>query len=322
MKRIYTYIMIAAGILMASCQEYTIDSQPSLPPTVRIDALDEYTVAATSPSRIVFNISANTPWSIETDSQWCIPSPGMSASSSLVSEIVITPENNESYEPRTATLTVSSDECGIVKTIHILQIAKQDTPAVVSDDPDESEEQDGAADELDITFAEGASYSVDQVTGYTRVNFTMGEMFRTNYTMQKGRFVIEFDDMKMSSVCRLGFMFLGTATDANFKLHMDDANTYWFRCAGAFAWNNPIKKAYTFDEVNAIRKIEFEVSAAENGFIDISVYIDGTLYGTHAGRTDVFASGAETGCVFVLEAGSQPSEGDYCVIRNITYISE
>ena len=309
-------MMILAGILMASCQEYEIDSQPSLPPTVKTDALDEYSIVATSPSRIVFNISANTPWSIETDSQWCMPTPAMSAASSLVSEIVITPENNDTYESRTAVITVSSDELGLVKTIQVIQAGKKDEPAVVIEDP-----EDPVA-EMGLTFAENASYTVIPSTGYIKVNFTQGEMFRTGYLVQKGRFAIEFDEMKMSSICRLGFVFLGTTSDANFKFHMDDAMTYWFRCAGAFAWNSPIKKEYTFDEVNAIRRIEFAVAQAGDGLLDISTYINGELYGTHSGRTDVFASGAEEGMVFILDTSVQPSEGDYCVIKNITYISE
>ena len=119
----------------------------------------------------------------------------------------------------------------------------------------------------------------------------------------------------------LGFVFQGTTTDANFKFHMEGSNTYWFRCAGAFSWIAPIKKQYTFDEVNAIRKLEFVVAPADGGLLDISIYINDTLYGTQAGRTNAFANGEE-GCVFILDAGLEPASGDYCVIKSITYISE
>ena len=393
MKRIYTYIILTAGLLMSACQEYFIDSQPELPPTVYIDALDEYSVSAASPSRIVFNISANTPWNITTDSQWCMPDPAMSAASSLVAEIIVNTEDNESDTSRTATLTVTADELGIVKVIEVVQAKMKERIVLqLSDDPTSTSiiAGNGSAGETLIDFiankpwtivpstlpewlavekaadnqlkltvsennllserstllklqaqgeeetaefsfkvvqparikvAESAKLSVDAQTGYTKVEFTKGEMFRTDYLVTKGRFVIEFDDMKMSAICNLGFVFLGTTTDANFKFHMEGSNTYWFRCAGAFTWIAPIKKTYTFEEVNAIRKLEFVIEPVSEGLIDISIYINGTLYGTQAGRTDAFAAGEE-GCVFILDTGLDPAAGDYCVIKSITYISE
>ena len=124
-----------------------------------------------------------------------------------------------------------------------------------------------------VKIAANARISSDQGTGHARVEFTKGEIFRTNYLVKKGRFTIEFDDMKMSAICNLGFVFLGTTTDANFKFHVESANTYWFRCAGAFTWIAPLKKPYTFDEVNAIRRLDFEIKDAGEGLIDISIYI-------------------------------------------------
>ncbi len=316
MKRIYTYMIIMAGLLISSCQELGIDSQPDAPTAIYIDALDEYDLLAISPSRIVFNISSNTPWQIETDSQWCLPTPSMSAASSLVSEITVNTENNPDKTPRTATLKITAEGLGLVKEVTVLQAARPDEPTVI----DEPEVPAGG---MNVTFAENASYLVNQSNGYVKVNFTLGEMLRTNFLVKKGRFTIEFDDMKMTSICNLGFVFLGSTTDANFKFHAEGNYTYWFRCAGAFGWIAPIKKTYTFDDVNAIRKLEFVVadSAAGAGLLDISIYINGNLYGTQSGRTDAFSNGEE-GLVFVLDAGLQPAEGDYCIIKSITYSNE
>ena len=309
-------MIIMAGLLISSCQELSIDSQPDAPTAIYIDALDEYDLLAISPSRIVFNISSNTPWQIETDSQWCLPTPSMSAASSLVSEITVNTENNPDMAPRTATLKITAEELGLVKEITINQAARPEEPMVIED-------PEVPAAGIDVTFAETASYLVNQSNGYVKVNFTLGEMLRTNFLVKKGRFTIEFDDMKMTSICNLGFVFLGSTTDANFKFHAEGSYTYWFRCAGAFSWIAPIKKTYTFDDVNAIRKLEFVVadSAAGAGLIDISIYINGVLYGTQSGRTDAFAKGEE-GLVFTLEAGLQPAEGDYCIIKSITYSNE
>ena len=99
MKKLYSntlmqLILALCTFSFVACQEFDIDSQPEGPLNIQIDALESYTALATSPSNVVFNISSNTPWTIESDQQWCKPTPSMSAASSLVSEIVVTMENN------------------------------------------------------------------------------------------------------------------------------------------------------------------------------------------------------------------------------------
>lgn len=306
----YIYILAAGLSMLLSCQEYTIDSQPDAPLSIYIDALDTYTIAGTAPGRIVFNISSNTPWSIETDSQWCIPTPAMSASSSLVAEIVIEADENETEESRTATLMIGAEGLGLVKTIIVEQEPKAEEIEV---------EPYVAPESINVTYAEGVTPVIDPVTGYAKINFTQGEMFRTPYTIKKGRTVIEIEEMKMTAICNLGFNFTA-ASQANYKLHMEGSNTYWFRCAGGFGWVAPIKKTYTLDEINAITKLEFVVEDDPDaeGKLMISIYINDVLYGSQKGRTDVFAAG-DPGCFFIFEAGLAPAEGDYCIFKSITY---
>ena len=62
-----------------------------------------------------------------------------------------------------------------------------------------------------------------------------------------------------------------------------------------------------------------EDDPAAAGMISISIYMNGELYGTQAGRTDVFAAG-DPGCPFIFESPGDPVEGDYCVFKSITYI--
>lgn len=109
---------------LVSCQELTIDSQPDAPLKMEIDAQSEYTLLATIPRDIVFNISSNSPWRIESDQNWCIPSPALSAASSLVAEITVKVEKNETEKPRTATLTIKADGIEENKTVVIKQDAK------------------------------------------------------------------------------------------------------------------------------------------------------------------------------------------------------
>lgn len=116
-----------------ACQEYKIDSQPEAPLALQVDAQDTYTLLATSPSRIVFNVSANTPWTIESDQQWCVPSPAMSAASALVSEIIVTTEDNNERTSRTATLTVSAEGVAESVVITIVQASKENLVVIPYD---------------------------------------------------------------------------------------------------------------------------------------------------------------------------------------------
>ena len=116
-----------------ACQEYKIDSQPEAPLALQVDAQDTYTLLATSPSQIVFNVSANTPWTIESDQQWCVPSPAMSAASALVSEIIVTTEDNNERTSRTATLTVSAEGVAESVVITIVQASKENLVVIPYD---------------------------------------------------------------------------------------------------------------------------------------------------------------------------------------------
>jgi len=124
----YTLLFCLAAVCtfsLNSCQEFNIDSQSEFPPTIDIDAQAAYGVLAESPNTIVFNISSNTPWKIESNQNWCVPTPAMSAASSLVAEVTVNIEEyaDESSD-RTATLTITADGIEGSKVITITQAAK------------------------------------------------------------------------------------------------------------------------------------------------------------------------------------------------------
>ena len=125
-----TRVMLAVGMLAAaSCQEYRIDSQPEAAANLQEDALDTYMMAAESAASVVFNISANTPWRIDrsADAQWLTVTPSMSATSALVSEITVSAEDNDTFSPRTATLSITAPALeGYSKTITVVQASKGD----------------------------------------------------------------------------------------------------------------------------------------------------------------------------------------------------
>lgn len=138
MKKSFKKILVQSFIAFISlcffaCQEYEINSQPEAPLNIQIDALEEYTVLASSPSNVVFNISSNTPWTIECDQQWCTVTPSMSASSSLVSEIVVKCEPNNDSKQRVATLTVKAEGIESVKTVKLTQVSKENLVVIPYD---------------------------------------------------------------------------------------------------------------------------------------------------------------------------------------------
>lgn len=139
MKKLYNntlmqLILALCTFSFVACQEFDIDSQPEGPLNIQIDALESYTALATSPSNVVFNISSNTPWTIESDQQWCKPTPSMSAASSLVSEIVVTMENNTGKKARTAKLTIKAEGVEGTKVVTIEQASKEDLVVVPYDE--------------------------------------------------------------------------------------------------------------------------------------------------------------------------------------------
>ena len=138
MKKLYKSISLQLLLMLCilnftACQEFNIDSQPAGPLKIQIDALESYAALATSPSPIVFNISSNTPWTITSDQQWCVPNPAMSASSSLVSEVSVDIESNTTSETRIARLTIQAEGIEEQKVITITQASKEELVVIPFD---------------------------------------------------------------------------------------------------------------------------------------------------------------------------------------------
>lgn len=140
MKKLSIYTLLcclaaACTFSLNSCQEFNIDSQTEFPPKIEIDAQAEYAVLAKAPHTIVFNISSNTPWKIESNKNWCVPTPAMSAASSLIAEVSVNIEENPDGQERTATLTITADGVKENQTITITQAAKGSLLVQGFDDP-------------------------------------------------------------------------------------------------------------------------------------------------------------------------------------------
>ena len=115
----------------AACQQYEIDTQMTPEKeyaNLRLvcDALTTYSVSATRPDNITFNISSNSPWTVTRSggAEWCTVTPSSSSSSSLISDVVVSCADNDTGEDRTATLTIQAERISKYYTVTITQAKK------------------------------------------------------------------------------------------------------------------------------------------------------------------------------------------------------
>ena len=125
-----TRILASLSVLLAAaaCQQFEIDTQ--LTPeqeyaNLRLvcDAVDSYSFPSSDAANVTFNVSANTPWTITRSSgaDWCTVTPSSSASSSLISDVVVSVADNTSGEDRSAILTLRAERISKYYTITINQ---------------------------------------------------------------------------------------------------------------------------------------------------------------------------------------------------------
>ena len=115
----------------AACQQFEIDTQMTPEKeyaNLRLvcDALTTYSVAASRPDNITFNVSSNSPWTVTRSggAEWCTVTPSSSSASSLVSDVVVSFADNDSGEDRSATLTIAAERISKYYTVTITQAKK------------------------------------------------------------------------------------------------------------------------------------------------------------------------------------------------------
>ena len=172
---------------------------------------------------------------------------------------------------------------------------------------------------FDITS--GCNLGYDEATGATRIKIQNGELVASKFLIKKGRTTIEYAAISASATAKFGMGFTSPTSSANYKLHLENG-TYWYRCAGGFGWIAPIKKTEAdFMPLADFKKVEFVVEDDPNaaGKLAISIYVNGTLYGTQAGR-NAFAAN-DNGCRMTIESTGTPGADDYCLVKSIVYKS-
>ena len=124
-------VKIFAGLSIlaaaASCQQFEVDTQMSpekFAASVKLvsDVLDSYTLSADNPQSVIFNVTANTPWTITGNTEWLSVTPSTSGASGLIADVTVTAQPNNTLEDRSATLTLKADsyDCRVY-TVNITQ---------------------------------------------------------------------------------------------------------------------------------------------------------------------------------------------------------
>ena len=124
--RIFGTLCVLAAA--AACQQFEIDTQMTPEKeyaNLRLvcDALTTYSVPASRPDNITFNVSSNSPWTVTRSggADWVTVTPASSSASSLVSDVVVSFADNDSGEDRTATLTIQAERISKYYTVTITQ---------------------------------------------------------------------------------------------------------------------------------------------------------------------------------------------------------
>lgn len=113
----------AAAMFFGSCQQLYIETQPEVEIKMTTDARESYTLSGTNPQPATFSIGSTTPWEITgyEAAEWLSVKPASSALSSLSADVTITAVPNDTYESRSATLTLKGEGIQNVWTIVVTQ---------------------------------------------------------------------------------------------------------------------------------------------------------------------------------------------------------
>ncbi len=176
-----TLTKIVAGLavlgMSGACQMYKIDTQMTpekAAASIRMEcsAVDSYNLPAQNPVDITFNVSSNTPWTLTLSSgaDWLSVTPSSSASSSLITDVVVSVQNNTEYTDRSATLTLRGDNIANSKIITIKQAraGKLFITPMVSD-------YSAAGGPLSFTIQTNQAWSVRSSEGWLSFNRESGD---------------------------------------------------------------------------------------------------------------------------------------------------
>ncbi len=117
------FAIATTALFFGACQQLYIETQPEVEIAMSTDVRESYTFSGTNPQPATFSIGSTTPWEITgyESADWLSVKPASSALSSLSADVTLTAVPNDTYEARTATLTLKGEGIDKVWTISITQ---------------------------------------------------------------------------------------------------------------------------------------------------------------------------------------------------------
>ena len=178
-----------------------------------------------------------------------------------------------------------------------------------------------------FSFDPKAEAVVDKTTGSVKLKLNKGtEHLGTNEIVKiaKGRVVVEFEDYIIGgSPSWLGFQFKSTTDNGTIKFKRESDNYYVFNGGGSL-WVSALKKTPAEFGVleQDIKKFEIVIEdhPTKTG-IQVTLYINDTLFGTWALATTVFENGYTMRFCLDCEGKSDITNDSncYCIVKSINF---
>ena len=172
-----------------------------------------------------------------------------------------------------------------------------------------------------LLFKFNGDYTIDETTGNLRMMISKQTMLEGNFHVTKGRLKVEYEEVKISGSYAYGMYLEGDGTDYNYKMNLE--NGQWVVRSGGSGvnwWSGRTQKTFDFLPINDMRTFEFviEDDPSAAGKLRMFMYLnDMELDAVMKGKDNPF-NGEFKGMLFKIASGA-PVEGDYIIIKSITY---
>ena len=176
-----------------------------------------------------------------------------------------------------------------------------------------------------FSFDPSAEAVVNEATGSVTLKLVkQKEHLTTNkiVNIAKGRIVVEYENYIVGgSATYLGFQFKSTTDNGTIKFRRESDNNYVFNGGGSL-WVSALKKtpeAFGVLEQD-IKKFEIVIEdhPSKTG-VQVSLYINDTLFGTWAKETTIFENGQTMKFCLDCLGQSDMSTTCHCIVKSITF---
>ena len=165
-------------------------------------------------------------------------------------------------------------------------------------------------------------YTIDETTGNLKMMISKQTMLEGNFHVTKGRLKVEYEEVKISGSYAYGMYLEGDGTNYNYKMNIE-SDQWLVRSGGEGVnwWTQRTQKTFEFLPINNMRTFEFviEDDPSDAGKLRMFMYLnDVVLDDVMKGKDNPF-NGEFKGMLFRIASGGEPVEGDYIIIKSITY---